>query len=160
MEKARLSILVARIKSQVESIEKLFAKVEERKEPKSSAEWESLAFRLHNLYCGFEDLFKIVAEAFENQIEAKSRYHAELLKRMAIEIEGIRPALLSPETVRLLDNLRSFRHFFRWAYATELDERKLRLVLEDALMLKDKYRRDIELFIQKLKSSVNEENPA
>ncbi|RDV84796.1 hypothetical protein [Ammonifex thiophilus] len=58
MEKARLSILVARIKSQVETIEKLFAKVEERKEPKSSAEWESLAFRLYNLYCGFEDLFK------------------------------------------------------------------------------------------------------
>jgi len=159
MEKARLSILIARIKSQVSNIEKLFSKVEERKTPKSSAEWESLAFRLHNLYCAFEDLFKIVAETFENQIDEKSRYHAELLKRMAIEIEGIRPALLSPETVRLLDNLRSFRHFFRWAYASELDERKLRLVLEDALMLKDKYRQDIALFIRKLKSSVNEEDP-
>ena len=56
-------------------------------------------------------------------------------------------------------NLRSFRHFFRWAYASELDERKLRLVLEDALMLKDKYRQDIALFIRKLKSSVNEEDP-
>ncbi|WP_028991175.1 hypothetical protein [Thermacetogenium phaeum] len=55
-------------------------------------------------------------------------------------------------------NLRSFRHFFRWAYASELDERKLRLVLEDALMLKDKHRQDI-VFIRKLKSSVNKEDP-
>jgi hypothetical protein len=111
MGKARLSILIARIKSQLENIEKLFSKMEERKTPKSSAEWESVAFRLHNLYCAFEDLFKIVAETFENQIEEKARYHTELPQRMAIEVEGIRPAPLSPETVRLLDNLRSFRHF-------------------------------------------------
>ncbi len=143
-------MLKAKIKSQVETIEKLFAKVEERRAPQSSAEWESLAFRLHNLYCAFEDLFKIVADAFENQIEEKTRYHAELLKRMAMEIEGVRPALLSSETVRLLDNLRSFRHFFRWAYTSDLDTRKLRLVLEDALSLKDRYRHDVSVFMRRL----------
>lgn len=38
----------------------------------------------HNLYCAFEDLFKIVAETFENHIQDKSKYHQELLKRMDI----------------------------------------------------------------------------
>jgi hypothetical protein len=54
---------------------------------------ESLGYQLHNLYCAFEDLFKIVSETFENHIQDKSKYHQELLKRMTISIEGVRPPL-------------------------------------------------------------------
>lgn len=98
-----------------------YEELEERERKRGKAAIESLGYQLHNLYCAFEDLFKIVAAAFENHIEDKSRYHLELLKRMAIPIEGIRPALLSQESYTLLDNLRSFRHFFRHAYSYELD---------------------------------------
>jgi hypothetical protein len=157
LDKAQLSILKAQVSNQVEAIENLFEKVEVRKNPQSSAEWESLAFRLHNLYCAFEDLFKIVAGFFENQLDDKSKYHMELLKRMMIEIEGIRPALLNPRTVRLLDNLRAFRHFFRWAYTAELDKRKLCLVLDDALELRKIYRQDVFQFLKKLIGLLSEE---
>jgi hypothetical protein len=142
--------------NQVETIENLFEKVEERKSPESSAELESLAFRLHNLYCAFEDLFKLVAGVFENQIDDMGKYHVELLKRMMIEIEGVRPALLKPKTIRLLDNLRAFRHFFRWAYAADLDERKIRLVLDDALELRKIYRQDVLEFLKELIGSLSE----
>jgi hypothetical protein len=88
-----------------------------------------------------------VAETFENQVQDKSKYHLELLRRMTIPIEGVRPPLLSQGCFLLLDNLRSFRHFFRHAYSYELDERKVKIVLEDALTLSELYRKDIDAFL-------------
>jgi uncharacterized protein YutE (UPF0331/DUF86 family) len=150
MEKERLSLLKASIEAQLKEIERIFAKIEERRQGKSVAELESLAYQLHNLYCAFEDLFKIVAGFFENRIEERAKYHSELLRRMKISIEGVRPALLSEESYRLLDSLRAFRHFFRHAYSYELDPRKVALVVEDALKLKKLYQQDIDNFLEQL----------
>jgi len=147
MEKEGLAILKAEIKAQTREIENVYVKLEERKREKGKAAVESIGFQLHNLYCAFEDLFKLVAETFENHIQDKSRYHVEILKRMTLAIEGVRPPLLSQESFVLLDNLRSFRHLFRHAYSYELDERKMKIVLEDASKLADMYRRDLDAFL-------------
>lgn len=102
---------------------------------------------MHNLYCAFEDPFEIVAMTFENNIHDKGRYHLELLKRMTIAIQGVRPSLLSEEVFVLLDNLRSFRHFFRHAYSYDLDERKVRIVLADSMKLRHIYQKDLSAFV-------------
>ena len=150
MEEERLSLLRASIEAQSKEIERIFAKVEERRHGKSAVELESLAYQLHNLYCAFEDLFRIVADFFENRIYDRTRYHWELLRRMKLPIEGVRPALLSEESYRLLDSLRAFRHFFRHAYSYELDPRKVALVVEDALELRKVYQQEIERFLAQL----------
>jgi len=151
MEEERLSLLKASIEAQRREIERIFAKIEERRHGKSVAELESLAYQLHNLYCAFEDLFRIVADFFENRIDDRARYHRELLWRMKVSIEEVRPALLSEESYRLLDSLRAFRHFFRHAYSYELDPRKVALVVEDALKLRELYQRDIDYFLEQLR---------
>ncbi|HHE47877.1 MAG TPA: hypothetical protein ENL11_02890 [Candidatus Acetothermia bacterium] len=151
MEEEWLSLLKASIEAQRREIERIFAKIEERRHGKSVAELESLAYQLHNLYCAFEDLFRIVADFFENRIDDRARYHRELLWRMKVSIEGVRPALLSEESYRLLDSLRAFRHFFRHAYSYELDPRKVALVVEDALKLRELYQRDIDYFLEQLR---------
>ncbi len=156
MDKAQLVILRADISALVRQIGMIYDKIEERKQAKSETELESLAYQLHNLYCAFEDVFELVAGTFENRIEERGRYHAELLRRLTLGIEGIRPAFLSQESYRLLDNLRAFRHFFRHAYAFELDQRKLRIVLEDALRLKDLYRVDVDAFLRALEGQGEE----
>jgi hypothetical protein len=102
VESERLTILKAEIESQTKEIENIYEKIEERKREKGIAALESTAYQLHNLYCAFEDLFKIIADAFENHIQDKTQFHIELLKRMTISIEGIRPALLSEATCLLL----------------------------------------------------------
>lgn len=150
MEKAQLAVLRAEIETQLKEIKEIYARIEERRKKKDQITIESLGYQLHNLYCAFEDLFEIVARTFENQIENKSRYHSELLKRMAISIEGVRPALISKESYPLLDNLRAFRHFFRHAYTQSLDERRLAIVLEDALRLKDLYEKEAAGFLNLL----------
>jgi hypothetical protein len=164
VEKERLAVLQAEIKAQLHEIEGIYTRIEDRTKwgadlarrgtdlnlsptNKDKAATESVGYQLHNLYCAFEDLFKIVAETFENHIQDKSKYHQELLRRMAISIEGIRPRLLSQECFLLLDNLRSFRHLFRHAYSYELDERKLKIVLEDAFTLRKIYPNDVNVFL-------------
>ena len=84
-----------------------------------------VAYHLHNLYNAFEDVFQRVAEAFENQLSDRTQWHAQLLRRMALDIEGIRPRLLSAEAFDCLDELRRFRHVFRSAYGVSLDPRRL-----------------------------------
>jgi uncharacterized protein YutE (UPF0331/DUF86 family) len=154
MDAGRLAVLRAEVEKQVEVIAKIYAKIRERCHSKDVAYLESLGYQLHNLYCAFEDLFKIVARTFENEVADKARYHAELLRRMVLEIKGVRPALITEETATLLDNLRAFRHFFRHAYAYELDPRKLAVVLEDALKLKERYKKEVERFLHLVESAV------
>lgn len=81
----------------------------------------------------------------------KDRYHAELLRRMSIFIRGVRPALLSDEAYKLLDNLRAFRHFFRHAYDHEIELRKIKIVLDDALRLKEIYPALVKNFLEKVR---------
>lgn len=151
MEKERIALLHADIESQSRQIENIYGKLKERGEGPGQVYLESLAYQLHNLYCAFEDLFKVIAGTFENRIDDQPRYHLELLKRMTISVEGVRPAFLSQECYRLIDNLRAFRHLFRHAYSYELDERKVSLVLEDAIRLKEIYPKDIQTFLNQLK---------
>lgn len=150
MDEERFTILKSELMAQWKEIEKIYGRIEERRKKRGVYALESLAYQLHNLYCAYEDLFKIVANFFENTTRDSSRYHVELLKRMKFEIPGIRPALVSKESFRLLDNLRSFRHLFRHTYTYELDRRKVSIVLEDAIKLKDLFQADLQGFLEKL----------
>ena len=108
MDKARLALLRAEMSAQVRQIDEIYGKIAERKEGKGQADVESLAYQLHNLYCAFEDLFKRVAGTFENRLDEARRYHVELLKRLRLTIEGVRPALIRRSPA---DSLTRFGHF-------------------------------------------------
>jgi len=110
----------------------------------------SMAYWLHSLYSAYEQLFEVVANFFENQIEG-DRYHTDLLRRMKTEIKGVRPALISYATHSMLNELRRFRHFFRYAYEAELDADRLERLVQIAIQLKEPFRQDMERFLAKLK---------
>ena len=148
MEENRIAILKAELEAQVGEIEKIYARLDERSREKGKTAAESIGYQLHNLYCAWEDLFELVAKTFENNIHDRGRYHLELLKRMTLAIEGVRPALLTQEVFVLLNNLRSFRHLFRHAYSYDLDENKVRIVLMDAMKLRHLYQNDISIFLR------------
>lgn len=152
MEKAKLAILQAETKKQMLEIDKIYLRISKRtKNLNREVNVESVAYQLHNLYCAFEDLFKIIAQTFENKIEEGLTYHKELLRRMSIAIEGIRPNIISEESLNLLSELRAFRHFFRHTYFYQLDVKKVKLVLDKALRLKEIFKKDLEKFILCLK---------
>jgi hypothetical protein len=112
---------------------------------------EATSFQINNYYSAVEDLCRIVAAAFENNIADLSRWHSELIDRMTLDVAGVRPPLLSDETAQLLHRLRSFRHFFRHAYRVELDEGEVRKNLERLKEAHPRLLADVEQFLSQLR---------
>ena len=116
---------------------------------------ESAGYWLHNLYCAFEDLFKLITGYWENHMQINGEYHIQLLRRMHLSIEGIRPALLSDKSFRELNELRGFRHAFRHAYNYGLDDERVRHLLHRILNAKEIIKEDIQAF----RNRVNDNSP-
>jgi hypothetical protein len=152
VEKGKLEILEADIERQMEIIDSIYEKIQKRGiDYQDNVErMESLAYQLHNLYCAFEDLMRMISIEFENQISESADWHARLLNRMTEDIKSIRPALFSRKNLPFLDELRAFRHWFRHAYSHEVEQDKLGIVLKKAFKLRDTFKDDIQQFIQKL----------
>jgi len=98
----------------------------------SDPELEACAFQLSRFYNIMEQLGLRVAKAFENNIDDEQGWHMELIRRLSIEIPGVRPALFSPELVSDLQELRGFRHVVRHAYDLALKKDKLVPLLDAA----------------------------
>ena len=90
-------------------------------------DYVALAYTIVNVYNLMENYFGRIAKCFENEVDRLS-WHKDLIRRMALEIDGVRPALLTQKDVPLIDELRAFRHVFRHIYQSELDVEKLLLV--------------------------------
>ena len=152
MDKGALAVLEAELRARVQDISRIGGRIEERLGTFAhSAEGvDSMGYQLHNFYSAFEQLFEVVARFFENQID-EARYHADMLRRMQLEIEGIRPALLSAETATDLDELRRFRHLFRHAYTADLDPDKVADLATKAVGIQRDFARDFERFLALLR---------
>ncbi len=66
---------------------------------------------------------------------------------MTLDIEELRPRLLSEQAYDSLDELRRFRHLFRSAYRLRLDVERLALVYKRSQILEQTYPTDIERFL-------------
>ena len=148
----RITLIRQDMEAELEAIERLFAALHQAdsdlSDPRNAI---VVGYYLHNLYNAFENLFKIVAAAFENDIPDPSRWHTLLLQRMAREIKGIRPRLIGETTLKLLDELRRFRHVFRHVYYYDLEPAGVERALAAAYRLESVYREDIEAFFASLR---------
>lgn len=147
MDREELVILETELAAQMREIERTYKKIEERARLRTPSGSESLSYQLHNLYSAFEELFEIVARTFENHIAGDTGYHVEILRRMNVAVEGVRPAFVQDEILPFFDSLRSFRHFFRHAYAQEIDRRKVVPVLADARRIRAEYPKMVKQFL-------------
>ncbi|MBN2569769.1 MAG: hypothetical protein JXB42_10115 [Deltaproteobacteria bacterium] len=87
------------------------------------------AYYLNGVYSCLENIFEKIAKVFENHIENPAVWHSELLLRMRLDIDGIRPAVIDNESFVFLDELRSFRHVFRQSYMFSLDADRIELIV-------------------------------
>ena len=152
MDKGAFAVLEAELRTRFRDVSRIGGRIEERLGTFAhSAEGvDSMGYQLHNLYGAFEQLFEEVARFFENQVEG-IQYHAELVRRMQLEIEGVRPALLSTETASDLDELRRFRHRFRHAYTADLDSDKVADLAAKVVCIQRDFARDLERFLALLR---------
>ena len=155
MKKEPIAILMGYFTRQMELIEGILKEIYDTK-PSKRAETTHLAYLLHNLYCSLENLFQEVAKTFENKVEDPAKYHRELLKRMYMDIPGIRPKLLSHESYRILDELRGFRHIFRHAYDYELDPERIDNLKQKISVNWDHIKKDIHSFMSFLQDTLRD----
>jgi|OM-RGC.v1.021757311 hypothetical protein len=117
--------------ARIAQLEQVFASVRDKlslgPEQVPAYDRGAIGYLLHNFYNGCENIFRRIAAFFENDIGAGS-WHADLLRRMRLQIDGYRPAVIDDELYRLLEDFRGFRHVFRNAYSFELDWERERLV--------------------------------
>lgn len=130
----KLLVLERTIREDLEAIDRLFAALASDRLDRDTLQDECVlvGYRLHNLYNAFENLFRNVARAFENTLEERSGWHAELLRRMRLDLMPVRPALIDADAYDKLDELRRFRHVFRSLYTAELDPLRMAVALEKA----------------------------
>jgi hypothetical protein len=158
MDSNKLIFLKVDLEAQMNDIERIHQKLLDRVaklQVDDEVILESIAYQIHNLYCATEDLLKIVASCFENNISNSSQWHSLLLQRMMMDIPNIRPAFLSSNTHAILNNLRGFRHFFRHAYGASIEYEQLKINLDKALKLKASLDTDIHQFVIRLDDESN-----
>ena len=103
--------------------------VRERFAERTASGFDSAAHHLCRFFNVIEQMSLRVAKAFENNIDDERGWHAQLIRRMTLDITGMRPALFPRSLAPALDELRSFRHMFVHAYDLEIDPEKLEFTL-------------------------------
>jgi len=145
----KMLLLERSIASDLDAIEAIYESLEGVDLDQDADEERTIvvAYRLHNLYNAFENVFRNIAEAFENSLDDRERWHSQLLQRMLLDLSPVRPAVIDEPAYEKLDELLRFRHLFRSAYGVRLDPERLALVLRKARELQPLYRPRIERFL-------------
>jgi hypothetical protein len=115
-------------------------------------DYAALGYTLHNIYNLAENSFFRIAKHFENNLSIET-WHKDLIQRMTLTIEDIRPAVLDQHTADLLDDLRSFRHVFRNMYRKKLDSKKLLALESDLPAALDGFQKSLANFLGVLKAA-------
>jgi len=154
----QVRLLQAEIRADIQAVEEAYKVLnsvsEHITEPKTGI---VVGYYLHVLYGLFESLFTRIATSFGNQITDKAQWPAQLLRRMTLNVEEVRPRVIGEETYECLGKLRRFRHLFRNAYILRFDPEQLALVLKDARRLERLYQYDMEKFLSFLDGLADEE---
>lgn len=82
--------------------------------------------KLHAVYGTIESTMERIARHVDVSVPAEAEWHKALIDQMVLELPGMRPPLFDSVIASDLHKLLSFRHFFRHAYAIELDAEELR----------------------------------
>ena len=106
------------------------------------AERVVIAQILENAYTAIETALLRIAQGFDNSLSPEL-WHADLLDKMLLAKKGIRPAVLSEESHRLLTELMRFHHFRRY-YLLSVCRRCLPLVRAELAAFRDAMLRGLE----------------
>jgi HepT-like protein len=127
LTRAELQRLRAELASDLAAFDARAAELDALGTPPSETDgaWCALAaVALHHAYGAIEAALTRVAKSFDG-LPGGAEWHQELLSSMGLDIDTVRPAVLSAASLGPLRKLLAFRHFFRHAYAATWDPEQL-----------------------------------
>jgi hypothetical protein len=130
----RGAVLAGRILAELQELSILVQRAEQgwAKARKSRDDFflDGVALNLHGFYSGLERIFERIASAVDETMPGGANWDQELLSQMAIEIPGVRPAVISAGLKEELEAYRGFRHIVRNVYAYHLRPEKMSPLVE------------------------------
>lgn len=124
---ARLDAQLRQVESELQNLQTSHAKSLQLKSrhAKLYDEWthrSSIAEGIRSVYTGLESIMKAIADEIDMyEAPRTENWHEKLIDQMALRIDGIREAVLSPRTKELFHELRRFRHVLHHNYAQHLE---------------------------------------
>lgn len=129
-----IKVLKSEVRSDLAVAKRLSAEVStlflSKASPRPDETLYATALLLHHFYSALEAAFERIGKVLDGDIPSGSDWHRQLLHRMGLNIEGLRPAVLPESLIPQLDEYRGFRHVVRHAYESQLQESRLQLLVE------------------------------
>ena len=152
-----LKDLAMRIRNELSEIERTLNRAAEgvKRAKKTGDDYylDGVALNLHSFYSGIERVFQLIAANIDDMLPEGENWHQILLKQMTVEVNGVRPAVIS-DSVRLgFDEYRGFRHVVRNVYAYKFDSDRIDKLTEKASPLYFKLRAELLAFAEFLEAN-------
>lgn len=122
---ARAALLAAELRRDWQQVCRHLSTAAETDLGSGAAAHALVALSLDHAYQAFETILLRLERGLGLPERQGAWWHAELLDAAAMELAGIRPALLDHSAALQWRQVMAFRHFLRHAYAVDLDPRKL-----------------------------------
>ncbi|MEO8356186.1 MAG: hypothetical protein ABI621_09745 [Chloroflexota bacterium] len=130
-------VLAGRIRKELDDIERLVSRANRaiksaHKNPRDTDLYlDSASLNMHDVYSGFERIFKQIAANVDGNVPQNAEWHRDLLDQMALNLLKVRPPVLTSESIEQLDEYLRFRHVVRNVYTFSFDTERIgRLVKE------------------------------
>ncbi|MCW3490402.1 ribonuclease toxin HepT-like protein [Dethiobacter alkaliphilus] len=166
MTAKELMVLKARIKEETTNMQNLLNELRDKNLLKNednesiyvgddSFTLRAIGSILHDFYVAAENVFEMISREIDESTPQGLDWHLKLLKQMNLQLEAVRPAVISKETLVMLDKYRAFRHVFRNVYGFNLDTGRLRDLLEEMPLAVDSLTKDLTKFIRNMENIIN-----
>lgn len=99
-----------------------------------------------DFYMGAEKISKLIVEELNGGVPKGEGWHKRLLHTMTLEIQGIRPAVISNELYIELLKFLGFRHVVRQAYGFQLDAKKVKELEKIFVKTWKRFKKEIKEF--------------
>jgi len=140
-----MASLRERVNVEMENISVVLKELEKIKDKpnKSIVELAGIGTFLHNIYTGIENILKQILSSQGIQIPSSDSWHQDLL------IQATDKGIITETIKKQLAKYLAFRHFFIHAYGFLLDEKELKLLVDDVFGVYSSFKTEIDVFLAK-----------
>lgn len=145
-------VLAGRIRKELDDLERLVSRANRamntaQKNPQDTDLYvDSASLNLHDVYSGFERIFKQIAATVDGNMPASAEWHRELLEQMGLDLPKVRPPVLTAGSIQRLDQYLRFRHVVRNVYTFSFDPERIGRLVRELEMVFDQIRQELLVF--------------
>jgi hypothetical protein len=145
-------VLAGRIRKELDDLERLISRANRamdsaKRNPQDLDLYiDSASLNLHDVYSGFERVFKQIAATVDGNVPSSAEWHRELLEQMGLDLPKVRPSVLTPDSIQKLDEYLRFRHVVRNIYTFSFDSERIERLVKELRPVFDQVRQELLAF--------------